>query len=47
MKQLIQRYSSTSLILRIVIGIIVGVILALLVPQATGIGMLGTLFVGP
>ncbi len=46
MKQLIQRYSSTSLILRIVIGIIVGVILALLVPQATGIGMLGTLFVG-
>ena len=35
-----------SLILRIVIGLILGVILGLAVPNATGIGILGDLFVG-
>ena len=46
MKSILKRYTETSLILRIVIGIIIGAILALTVPQAEGIGMLGTLFVG-
>ena len=46
MKNILKRYTESSLILRIVIGIIIGVILALSIPQATWIGMLGTLFVG-
>ena len=43
---LFQRWNNTNLILRILGGIVIGVILALLVPQAVGIGFLGTLFVG-
>ena len=46
MKTILKRYTDMSLILRIVIGIAVGAVLALAVPQAGGIGMLGTLFVG-
>ena len=46
MKQILKRYTETSLILRIVIGIVIGAVLALLVPQAGWIGTLGTLFVG-
>ena len=46
MNKILKRYTETSLILRIVIGIIIGAILALTVPQAGWIGMLGTLFVG-
>ena len=46
MKQLLDRYNHSSLILRIVIGIVIGAVLALLVPGAAWIGMLGTLFVG-
>lgn len=46
MKGLLKKWNDTSLILRIVIGLIVGVILALVVPQATAISVLGTLFVG-
>ncbi|MDO5846726.1 MAG: serine/threonine transporter SstT [Methanocorpusculum sp.] len=43
---IIQRWNNTNLILRIAGGIVIGTILALLIPQATGIGILGTLFVG-
>ena len=46
MKNILKRYTDSSLILRIVIGIIIGVVLALTTPQAAWIGMLGTLFVG-
>ena len=39
------RYNGIALILRIVIGMIVGTVLALIVPNATWIGEFGTLFV--
>lgn len=45
-RRAVQRYSSTSLILRILCGLIIGVILALLVPGWTWIGEFGSLFVG-
>ena len=43
---ILKRWTETSLILRIVCGLIIGVILGLVVPSATGIGILGDLFVG-
>lgn len=46
MKQLINKWNNISLILRIVIGLVIGVILALVCPQATAISVLGDLFVG-
>ena len=42
---LIQKWNSISLIKRILCGMIVGIILALVIPQVTIIGTLGTLFV--
>lgn len=42
---LIQKWNSISLIKRILCGMIVGIILALIIPQVTIIGTLGTLFV--
>ena len=39
------KWTETSLVLRIVIGLVVGTILGLLVPSASAIGILGTLFV--
>lgn len=45
-RRAVQRYNSTSLILRILCGLIIGVILALLVPGWTWIGEFGSLFVG-
>ncbi len=44
-KKAVRRYNHTSLILRIVIGLIIGVILSLLVPGWTWIGEFGNLFV--
>ena len=46
LKKAVSIYNNSSLILRILIGIILGAVLALLVPQASGIGILGNLFVG-
>lgn len=46
MKQLIYKWNNISLILRIAIGLVVGIILALVCPQATAISVLGDLFVG-
>ena len=43
---IIQKWTSTSLILRIACGLVIGAILGLVVPQATWIGVLGDLFVG-
>ena len=39
------RYNGVALILRIIVGLIVGTILALVVPHATWIGEFGSLFV--
>jgi serine/threonine transporter len=46
MRNLLKKWNDTSLIIRIVIGLIIGIILAKAVPQATVIAVLGTLFVG-
>lgn len=46
MKAIITKWNSMSLILRIVCGLVIGAILALVVPKATVIGILGTVFVG-
>ena len=44
--KIIERYRSWSLILRIVVGLVIGAVLGLLFPHATAIGMLGSVFVG-
>ena len=46
MKKLIEKYTKTSLILRILAGLILGAILGIFVPGATGLGILGDVFVG-
>ncbi len=46
LKSIAKKYSETSLILRIAIGIVVGAILAIVFPKAAFIGILGDLFVG-
>lgn len=46
MKDLVRKWNSISLILRIAIGLVIGVILGVAVPQATGIALLGDIFVG-
>ena len=46
MKTLIEKWNNSSLILRIIIGLIIGIILGLIVPQASGLSILGDLFVG-
>lgn len=45
MSNLLKKWTETSLVLRIIIGLVVGTILGLLVPSASAIGILGTLFV--
>ena len=45
MSNLLKKWTETSLVLRIVIGLVVGTLLGLLVPSASAIGILGTLFV--
>ncbi|MDD3414286.1 MAG: serine/threonine transporter SstT [Lachnospiraceae bacterium] len=46
MKKMIQKWNSMSLILRILLGLMIGTGLGFMVPAATEIGFLGTLFVG-
>lgn len=46
MKQLFKKWNDISLILRIVIGLIIGVCLGVALPQASGVSILGDLFVG-
>ena len=46
LRRAVDRYNNTALILRIAIGIVVGIVLAFAVPGAGWIGMLGDLFVG-
>ena len=44
-KQIIRKYTSISLVLRIFIGLAIGAVLGLLVLSWTGIGILGRMFV--
>lgn len=46
MKKIVSFWKNTNLIARIAIGIVIGAILGILVPQATFLTILGTLFVG-
>ena len=45
MKEIVNKWKNTNLILRILCGILIGAALGLIVPGATPIGYLGTLFV--
>lgn len=44
--KIIKAYNSVSLVLKIVIGMVIGTVLALVVPKASAIGIFGNLFVG-
>ena len=44
-RRIINKYTETSLVLRILIGLLIGATLGLLVPSWTGIGILGRMFV--
>lgn len=46
MKKMWEKWTGISLVQRIVVGLVIGVILALVVPKASGIGILGDVFVG-
>lgn len=46
MKKLWESWTNISLVVRILIGLIIGAILGLVAPQATAIGILGDIFVG-
>ncbi|MDD6201530.1 MAG: serine/threonine transporter SstT [Lachnospiraceae bacterium] len=46
MKNIVKKYANTPLILRILIGLIIGVILGIWVPQASFVAILGDIFVG-
>lgn len=46
MKKLISTWNNLSLIIRIIIGMLLGLVLALIFPQAKAIAILGQLFVG-
>ena len=46
LRRAVDAYNQTALILRIAVGIVLGIALAFLIPGAGWIGMLGDLFVG-
>ena len=46
MGNFVKKWNDTSLILRIVVGLVIGIILARAVPQATVVSIFGTVFVG-
>ena len=46
LKGIIQKWNSISLVKRIICGLIIGIILGLVVPQASAISILGDLFGG-
>ena len=43
--QLFKRWTQMSLMLRILIGLVIGAVLGMIVPQWTGISILGQVFV--
>ena len=46
MKNIWEKWTGISLVKRIIVGLVIGAILALVVPQASAIGILGDVFVG-
>ena len=46
LKQIVKRYNSTSLIIRIVVGLVIGAVLGIAFPQATWLSTFGDIFVG-
>ena len=46
MKNLLAKWNGMSLVKRIIVGLILGIILGMTIPQVTVIGLLGDLFVG-
>lgn len=46
MKNVVEKWNSISLIIRILIGMVIGAVLGVALPKATGISILGDLFVG-
>lgn len=46
MKDLLKQWSKLSLIIRILVGLVLGTVLGIVVPKATAIGILGDVFVG-
>ena len=46
MKKVLNVYLGTSLIARIIMGLLIGAILGIVAPQATAIGILGDVFIG-
>ncbi|MDD7177285.1 MAG: serine/threonine transporter SstT, partial [Lachnospiraceae bacterium] len=46
MKKAWDAWTNISLVIRILIGLIIGALLGLIAPQATAIGILGDIFVG-
>ncbi len=46
MKKIIKKYTEFNLVIRIAIGLVIGVVLALIVPNVGAIGILGDVFVG-
>lgn len=46
MKNLVTRWNEISLVKRIICGLIIGIVLGLVVPQATALSLFGNLFVG-
>ena len=45
-KSIVKRYNDTSLIIRILVGLLIGTVLALVAPGADWVATLGSLFVG-
>ena len=45
LKKILQKYTSVSLVLRILVALVVGALLGLLLPQWTGLAILGKMFV--
>ena len=45
MGKVLKWWTGTSLVLRILCGLVIGAVLGLIVPQWTGIGILGHIFV--
>lgn len=46
MSKLLKKYTETSLVIRILIGLLIGAVLGLIFPSGTGIAILGKVFVG-
>lgn len=46
LKNIVEKWNDTSLILRILVGMVIGAVLGIFAPQATGFAILGDLFVG-